>query len=72
MQRLNRDKTALHVSSRKNKKSRTKRGKIHPKIQMHRPGIEPGLLAWKAKVIPLDHRCAQATLVPDNIVSRLY
>ena len=24
---------------------------------MHRPGFEPGLLAWKAKVMPLDHQC---------------
>ena len=24
---------------------------------MHRSGFEPELLAWKAKVIPLDHRC---------------
>ena len=30
---------------------------------MHRPGIEPGSLAWKAKVIPLDHRCRLASLV---------
>ena len=23
---------------------------------MRRPGIEPGLLAWEANVLPLDHR----------------
>lgn len=25
-------------------------------LMMRRPGFEPGLLAWKAKVMPLDHR----------------
>ncbi|MDK2975005.1 MAG: hypothetical protein PWP08_1376 [Methanofollis sp.] len=35
-----------------------RRVKARPRAQMHRPGIEPGLLAWKAKVMPLDHRCA--------------
>ena len=25
--------------------------------KMHRPGIEPGSTAWKAIILPLNHRC---------------
>ena len=24
---------------------------------MHLPGLEPGLQAWKARILPLDHKC---------------
>ena len=24
---------------------------------MHRPGIEPGSIAWQATILPLNHRC---------------
>lgn len=26
-------------------------------IKMHQPGIEPGSTAWKAIILPLNHRC---------------
>ena len=35
---------------------------------MHRSGIEPELLAWKAKVMPLDHRCKQHTLHNETVL----
>ncbi len=28
---------------------------------MHRPGIEPGSTAWKAIILPLNHRCLSDT-----------
>lgn len=30
--------------------------KGEPQKRMRRPGFEPGLWAWKAQVMPLDHR----------------
>ena len=27
------------------------------KLQLHRPGIEPGPPAWQASILPLNHRC---------------
>ncbi len=32
--------------------------------RMRRPGIEPGLLAWEANVLPLDHRRAHFVRAP--------
>ena len=26
---------------------------------MHKPGIEPGSIAWQATILPLDHLCVQ-------------
>ena len=26
---------------------------------MHKPGIEPGSIAWQATILPLDHLCFQ-------------
>ena len=26
---------------------------------MHKPGIEPGSIAWQATILPLDHLCNQ-------------
>ena len=31
------------------------------KVKMHRPGIEPGSTAWKAIILPLNHRCLTNT-----------
>ena len=33
---------------------------IHKKTKkkfMHKPGIEPGSIAWQATILPLDHLC---------------
>ena len=27
------------------------------KNQLHKPGIEPGSIAWQATILPLDHLC---------------
>jgi hypothetical protein len=35
---------------------------------MHRSGIEPELLAWKAKVMPLDHRCRCFTRYDPSLI----
>ena len=29
----------------------------HKKNPMHKPGIEPGSIAWQATILPLDHLC---------------
>ena len=31
----------------------------HKKNPMHKPGIEPGSIAWQATILPLDHLCLQ-------------
>ncbi len=38
--------------------SQSRRYSVAVTREVHQPGIEPGSLAWKAKVLPLDHRCA--------------
>ena len=30
---------------------------------MHRPGIEPGSIAWQATILPLNHRCLFYTIL---------
>lgn len=35
---------------------------------MHRPGVEPGLWAWKAHVLPLDYRCERDDRPPRRVV----
>ena len=41
---------------------------IHTRIKMHRPGIEPGSTAWKAIILPLNHRCLSTlTLIFHNL-----
>ena len=37
-------------------------GRYRLGVGMRRPGFEPGLWAWKAQVIPLDHRRTFAPL----------
>ena len=46
--------------------------KIYKKIKnMHRPGIEPGSTAWKAIILPLNHRCSSLVMakISSNIKS---
>ena len=31
------------------------------KKPMHKPGIEPGSIAWQATILPLDHLCEKKT-----------
>ena len=42
---------------------------------MHRPGIEPGSTAWKAIILPLNHRCSLLasifpSLKPSSLIFR--
>ena len=70
---------AFHTKERLQEKgilcrSRTKeleganqKGQSVKRIKMHRPGIEPGSTAWKAIILPLNHRCL-ATRYPRSLL----
>ena len=46
-------------------------GRYRLGVGMRRPGFEPGLWAWKAQVIPLDHRRTFAFILPYPYITSL-
>ena len=38
---------------------------------MQLPGVEPGSAAWKAAILPLDHKCTINYLVKNILINNL-